>query len=180
MREERKIPKKTKVVRIVPYNPVWKDEFERLRQKLTDHLGDIILKVEHVGSTSVEGLAAKPIIDLDIVIESYDVLTEVIIKLQELGYEHEGDLGIEGREAFRKVKKDDFMKHHLYVCPENSRTYREHIALRNYLRENEEAKQEYAELKKCLADKYRYDVDNYCKEKTDFIEGILARTLYAN
>lgn len=172
------MPERTKVVEIVPYNPKWKIEFEKIKAMINSYIGDLILTIEHVGSTSIEGLSAKPIIDIDVVIDSYNVLPSIIERLQEVGYEYEGNLGIEGREAFKRTYDDGFMKYHLYVCPKDGKGYLEHIAFRDYLRANKRARKEYEELKLNLAEIYRYDIDNYCDKKTKFIRGILYKTIY--
>jgi GrpB-like predicted nucleotidyltransferase (UPF0157 family) len=172
------MPEKTKVVEIVPYDQEWKKEFEKIRNMINSYIGDLILKIEHVGSTSVEGLMAKPIIDIDVVIDSYDLLPNIIERLEKEGYEHEGNLGIEGREAFKRTYDDEFMDYHLYVCPKDGKGYLEHIAFRDYLRKNKKAKKEYGDLKYRLAKIYRNDVDSYCNKKTEFIENILNKTIY--
>lgn len=177
-RRHLKCQKKTKVFEVVPYNPEWKTEFEKIKTMITSYIGDLILTVEHVGSTSVEGLSAKPIIDLDVVIDNYDVLPSIIERLEKAGYEHEGNLGIEGREAFERTCDNDLMKHHLYVCPKDGKGYLEHVAFRDYLRENETARKEYETLKLKLAETYRHDVDSYCEKKTEFIRTILNKTIY--
>ena len=159
----------------MPYNPEWQKEFLKIKNMLLEHIGDLVITIKHVGSTSVEGLSAKPIIDLDVVIDSYEVLPLIIKRLRKVGYKHEGDLGIEGREAFKKVTKDNLMKHHLYVCPKNGKGYIDHITLRNYLRENEQARREYENLKKQLAEKYPNDIDSYCEGKSEFIQSILEK-----
>nr|WP_313637318.1 GrpB family protein [Paenibacillus sp.] len=168
---------KTKIVEVVPYDPEWKVEFNRIRDQLLSYVGDLIITIEHVGSTSIEGLAAKPIIDLDLVMDSYDVLPQIIERLQQHGYEHQGNLGIEGREAFKRRQADEFMNYHLYVCPKDGKGYLEHIAFRNYLRSNESALQAYAEVKQRLAVQYRYDIDAYCEGKAAFVTSILSKTM---
>ncbi|MEN1936253.1 GrpB family protein [Paenibacillus sp. 102] len=169
---------KTRTIEIMPYNSVWETEFKKIKKMLEGYIGDLILRIEHVGSTSVEGLAAKPIIDIDIVIDSYDILPDIMQRLENEGYQHQGNLGIEGREAFQRTYKDDFMKYYLYVCPKNGKGYLEHVTLRNYLSVNETARKEYEELKYRLAENYRYDIDRYCEGKTNFIKGILDKTIY--
>ena len=171
---------KTRVVEIVPYDPAWKAEFDKLRVMLTTIVGDLELDIEHVGSTAVEGLAAKPILDIDIVIESMAVFPAVKERLEQAGCTYLGNLGIEGREVFHCERYEGFMRYHLYVCPQDGKGYREHIALRDYLRQHSEAREAYASLKRDLAEKFRYDVDAYCDHKTDFIRGILNRTLYCD
>lgn len=105
-----------KRVVVEPYNKAWKQDFQNIKEELTSALGDLALRIEHVGSTSVEGLSAKPIIDIDVVIEDRNLLNSVIGALAKIGYIHEGDLGIAGREAFKYEGKEHLRKHHLYVC----------------------------------------------------------------
>jgi GrpB-like predicted nucleotidyltransferase (UPF0157 family) len=169
---------RTRIVEIVPYDPTWKAAFEKLQALLMSIVGDLALRIEHVGSTAVEGLAAKPIIDIDVVIESMALFPAVKDKLERAGCNHLGDLGVEGREAFSYDQPAGTMPCHLYVCPQDGKGYREHIALRDYLRQHPEVRDAYASLKRSLAEKYRYDVDSYCESKTAFIEGILKQTFY--
>ena len=84
-------------IEVHPYNPTWKTAFLELQAMLQGILGDLVLSIEHVGSTSVEGLAAKPIIDIDVVMESYEVFPSIVERLAAAGFEHRGDLGIAGR-----------------------------------------------------------------------------------
>lgn len=166
---------KTRIVKIVNYNPNWVQEFKQIKSYLMEFIRGKVVRVEHVGSTSVPGLPAKPIIDLDVIIESREELPEIITWLKQAGYEHEGDLGIKGREVFREARNSQFLRHHLYVCTEENRAYKEHVSFRDHLRGDEQAKNEYAQLKRDLARKYRYDVDSYCEAKTEFIHSILKR-----
>ena len=92
---------KTAKVFVAPYDPQWQTNFEAIRRELASTLGDLALRIEHVGSTSVKGLAAKPIIDIDVVISDHTPLESVIAALSTIGYQYEGDLGIPHREAFR-------------------------------------------------------------------------------
>lgn len=169
------IAEKTKVIEVIPYDPAWKSEFIKIRDSLLEMAGDLIIAVEHVGSTSVEGLSAKPIIDIDLVMESYDRLPAIIERLQSYGYEHQGNLGIEGREAFRRLQPDSFMKYHLYVCPKDGKGYIEHIAFRDYLRTHPAAIREYEDVKLKLAEQFRYDIDAYCEGKTEVVRSILGK-----
>lgn len=90
----------TKHVVDLPYEKQRQQEFLKIKNELSNALGQLAVSIEHVGSTAVEGLSAKPIIDIDVVIEDYDKLDAVIDVLGKIGYRHEGDLGILGREAF--------------------------------------------------------------------------------
>ena len=173
--------KKQKKIVIEEYNPVWEKEFTELKNVYTEHLQGLCLSVEHVGSTSVIGLSSKPILDIDIIITGENNKQLIIDKLKNLGYKHRGDLGIIGREAFKRqsskvpfsVSNRDWMKHHLYVCLENSISLINHLKFRDYLRENVEAKVEYGNLKTHLAKKFRYDIDSYIEGKSAFILNIL-------
>ncbi len=161
-----------KHVMVEPYNIIWKQDFQNIKAEIEDALGDLALSIEHVGSTSVEGLSAKPIIDIDVVIEDRLILDDVILALKKIGYTHEGDQGIEGREAFKYQGKEHLRKHHLYVCAKDASELRRHIGFRDYLRNHPEAVAEYSRVKTEGAIKYPYDIDGYIAYKSDFIEQI--------
>lgn len=158
---------KTKYVVVEDYNPEWKNEFERIKNELLTVLSDKIESIEHVGSTSVEGLSAKPIIDIDVVI--WNNFKEVKNLLESIEYIHEGDLGILGREAFSYKNKSHLMAHHLYVCNKNNEELHRHITFRDYLRQHEEDKNRYSSIKKEMALKYPEDIDSYIEGKQDVI-----------
>ena len=107
----------TKHIVVEPFDEHWRLDFLKIQNELMDALGQLAIRIEHVGSTSVQGLSAKPIVDIDVVIKDYNVLKDTISALEKIGYQYEGDLGIPGREAFRYDGKDHLKKHHLYVCP---------------------------------------------------------------
>ncbi len=172
-------------VRIVDYDPNWPVVFSRLAAVIKHQLGQAVQSIEHVGSTSVPGLPAKPIIDLDVVIAEEAELPQVCALLAELGYQHQGNQGIEGREAFKREDETvpwtepraEWMTHHLYVCPANSRELARHLAFRDYLRSHPDARAAYGELKQQLAEQYTYDRDGYTEAKTEFISKILQSVL---
>jgi GrpB-like predicted nucleotidyltransferase (UPF0157 family) len=137
-------------------------------------VSDIALAVEHVGSTSVPGLAAKPIIDISVVVSARAQIPAVIERLAALGYVHQGDLGVEGREAFDGPA--GLPAHHLYVCRDDSTALANHLALRDYLRSHPETARAYGELKRRLAREFPHDIDRYIEGKTDFIVDILRAT----
>lgn len=161
---------RTKKVIVLPYDASWKTAFNDIRRELEAALGDLAVSIEHVGSTSVEGLSAKPIIDIDVVIRDYSVFDAVVRKLASVGYIHEGDLGIQGREAFKYTHKPHLQKHHLYVCPQDSAELRRHITFRDFLRSNPDAVQEYSAVKETAARLYPEDIDGYIAFKSPCIE----------
>ena len=156
---------------VLPYDKKWKQDFLDIESELRVALGNLALSIEHVGSTSVEGLSAKPIIDIDVVVQPGDV-DAAIKALAAIGYNHEGNLGIEGREAFNYSGKEHLREHHLYVCPEDSPELKRHLAFRDYLRSHKEAVEEYSKIKLEAAALYPHDIDGYIKHKSLVIEKI--------
>ncbi len=162
---------RTKRVVVEKWNPQWKYEYEKIVASLGKDIIYNSIKIEHVGSTSVEGLSAKPVIDLDIVIEKdkFAIIKELLNKK---GYEHEGDLGIEGREAFSYSGKEELMTHHLYVCPKDSKELFKHITFRDFLKNNPALASEYSKVKEKAAVLYPDDIDKYIEFKSEIIEKI--------
>ncbi len=167
---------------IQPYNPDWVSRFEEIYGIIYPVIAAHILSIEHVGSTSVPGLAAKAIIDMDIVYEGSLEFPHVRTGLESLGYFHNGDQGIPKREAFKRAKNGkhpvlDHITHHLYACPKDSPELDRHLRFRNYLRSNPEACREYEAIKFRLAEEAEQDKGIYSEIKEEaartFIEGIL-------
>jgi len=143
---------------------------------LMEQIGELVIEINHVGSTAVPGLCAKPIIDLIATIESYNVFPSIVTRLENVGFQHEGDYGIKDREAFRRLVKDDFMDYQFYVCPEYSEEYRRQVIFRDTLRSNKEIADEYGNLKMRLVNEVNGDRVLYSNSKTDFIEGVMNST----
>jgi GrpB-like predicted nucleotidyltransferase (UPF0157 family) len=163
----------TEPVIVVDYDPKWQEVFAVLRERIGNTLGDLAAAIEHVGSTAVPGLAAKPVVDIDVLLSSAGRLQEAIKRLARLGYVHEGNLGIEGREAFRQPT--DEPAHHLYVCAPDTTEFLRHIAFRDYLRFHPESARIYGELKRCLAMEYPSDRARYGSGKDEFVREVLRR-----
>ena len=161
---------RTARVMVVPYDEGWKAAFEAIRAELAGALGDLIVGIEHVGSTSVEGLSAKPCIDVDVIIPDYGVFDKVVARLDAIGYIHEGNLGIPDREAFDYTDKPHLYKHHLYVCPRDSEELNRHLTFRYFLRSHPEAAWRYASVKERAAELFPYDIDGYMEFKASCIE----------
>ena len=166
---------KTVKVTVVPYDEAWESDFALIRREIEDALGELILGIEHVGSTSVPGMSAKPCIDLDVIISDYSVFGAVTEKLAAIGYFHEGDLGIGGREAFGYTDKPHLKKHHLYVCPQDSAELHRHVTFRNFLRENPEAVRKYSLVKEKAAQLFPDDIDRYIAYKSPCIAELYAQ-----
>jgi GrpB-like predicted nucleotidyltransferase (UPF0157 family) len=129
--------------------------------------------IEHVGSTAVPGLAAKPIIDIDVLLRSASDLPMVITRLASFGYVHQGDLGIPGRETFRTPPND--LPHHLYVCPPGNLEFKRHISFRDYLRTHPTDANAYARLKRELVGRFADNREAYMQAKSEFVADILQR-----
>jgi GrpB-like predicted nucleotidyltransferase (UPF0157 family) len=151
-------------VQVIPYNPEWKEWFNELRNQIWPQISDLVIDIVHVGSTSIEGMSAKPIIDIDIVLDSMNYFEAIKARLSRLGYIHQGDLGIKGREAF-KLDYDPKIPHHLYLCPVDSSAYRNHSLLKKHLTENPDAFKRYNDLKLGLS-KTADSIDSYWRSKT--------------
>jgi GrpB-like predicted nucleotidyltransferase (UPF0157 family) len=167
------------LVVIVPYDPAWPPIFDGLRDVYARALGPLALAIEHVGSTAVPGLAARPIIDVDVVIPSRAVLSEVIHRLARLGYRHHGDLVVPGREAFTREEVDGGSRdgtgrrwpaHQLSVCAADSEALRRHLHFRDWLRAHPSRMAEYDRLKTRLAQIYGDNLEGYTEGKTAFID----------
>ena len=151
---------------IAEYDPTWPGEFERIRARAANAVGDVTVAIEHVGSTAVPGLPAKPVIDLVVVVEPQD-LQIAVERLVAIGYVHQGNLGVEGREAFRVPEGE--RRHHLYVSPTDSEELRAQLAFRDRLRESPSLRSEYDALKRDLAVRFRDDRMAYTDAKSDFV-----------
>ena len=156
---------------IVEYDPAWPATFEEIRKRLAPAVAEVGALVEHVGSTAVPGLAAKPIIDVDVVVPDVADIARVTSRLVMMGYVPEGELGIAGREAFEPPSEDPY--HHLYVVVEGSQPHRDHIDLRDYLRLHPDEARRYAERKREIAFLLATHRAAYVDAKRAFIEDLL-------
>ena len=160
-------------VEVKPYDPEWPLAFERIHARVWPAVQHAAMSLEHVGSTSVPGLAAKPVVDACIVVASPRDIPHVVKALTKIGYVHRGDLGVPEREAFRQPPS--LPKHHLYASHRGSVSLRNHLGVRDYLRAHPEAVVEYGKLKEALAKRFPDDIDGYIEGKTEFVLGILRK-----
>jgi GrpB-like predicted nucleotidyltransferase (UPF0157 family) len=160
---------------ICDYDPKWPQRYETLRLPVSEALGDLPAEMAHVGSTAVPGLAAKPTIDIVIRLRAAHDLPAAIERLARLGYAHEGDFGIAGREAFATPPGYGPHDHHLYVCAPDWPGYGDQIVFRDYLRAHADAADAYALLKRSLALEHRNNRRAYTDGKAAFVSAILDR-----
>lgn len=156
---------------IVDYDAFWQLQFVQEAEKIKKALNAPRLIVEHIGSTAVPGLCAKPIIDIMVAVE--DLRDEKIVAgLSKLGYVFEPDAGEQDRLFFRKVTVRTY---HVHVVEKNSWAFRRHLLFRDYLISNPSVCEEYAALKRESAKRYRSDRQGYTRSKTEFIESALRK-----
>ncbi|WP_350280073.1 GrpB family protein [Kribbella sp. HUAS MG21] len=159
---------------VVDYDPDWRVWFAEIHARLTPYLAGLPHVVEHVGSTAVPGLAAKPIIDVDVVVPSADLVPAAIERLAAAGYRHQGDQGIAGREAFAQPA-DAVHYHHLYVVVEGNKAHQDHVVLRDHLRRSAADRERYAIRKRELAHLLSTDRTAYVEGKGALVEELIAR-----
>lgn len=162
------------MVEVVNYDPAWPAVFKQLKARVWPAVSDVAVRIEHVGSTAVAGLSAKPVIDMTIVVGTSEQMPMLVERLATIGYRHRGDLGVSGREAF--ARPPDTPPHHLYACVEGNLALRNHLAIRDSLRRDPAKAQAYGLLKRQLAARFPDDIDAYIEGKTQFLLDILAET----
>lgn len=162
-----------KKIIISDYDPLWPKLFEEEKKKLSAVLPSEII-IEHVGSTSVPGLAAKPVIDIMVGVPSLEMADELCIEpIKKLGctYVPEYEEKVPERRYFRKLNQEGIATHHIHLVEYESPWWKRHIQFRDYLRHHPEAVQEYAQLKKKLASRFS-DTNEYAHAKTAFVKRI--------
>ena len=156
-------------ITVVEYSPQWPLKYEREKEKIMAILKENCTAIYHIGSTSVPGLAAKPIID--IILERVDAVSAVF---SEIGYEYLGEFGISGRRYLRKGGDERTHQIHIFQT-EDSCNIRRHLAFRDYMRTHKIEREEYEKLKRSLAKRFPYDINGYCDGKEEFVQKIEKR-----
>lgn len=162
------------IVKLAPYTNQWKDEFNKEKNLLSSVVGDYVLAIEHVGSTSIKGLDSKPIIDIAMGVKSLNVVNNFRELLESIDYNYRGNGGIEGRVLFAEGS-EELRTHYLHVEVINSNMWKNHIYFRDYLRLHSDYVNEYSKLKNELALKFADDRSAYTKEKDKFISMVLEK-----
>lgn len=160
------------MIRVVEYRDEWPEQFQTVAESLRRALAAVpIRSIEHVGSTAVPGLAAKPILDIDVIVLPEHVRA-AIVALAALGYKHRGDLGVSGREALQAPDTDP--ERHVYVCEDGTLHLRNHLAVRKVLRENPALRDRYAAAKLALSADSETDITRYLAGKSEVLQQVLA------
>jgi GrpB-like predicted nucleotidyltransferase (UPF0157 family) len=159
-------------VEVVPHDPNWLNLFEIESKQIAIALGENIIKVHHIGSTSIETIYAKPIIDILVEVSSIFKVDENNSQMQALGYQCMGEFGIKDRRFFRKDNQAGIRTNHIHVFEVNSAQIARHLRFRDYLNTHLEDAESYSMLKQSLAEKYPDDIEGYMDGKHDFIQEI--------
>ena len=159
-------------ISVLPYDPNWSTDFFAIKSELAKALQDCEYhSIEHVGSTSVPGLPAKPVIDIDIIVSPAHLDATIDALTREAGYAYVGEQGIPDRHAFRKIEGRP--PRNLYVCIDGCQPLRNHLAVRNTCRTDPKVRAEYARVKLELSQKEWRSVDEYCEAKNDVLYWVL-------
>lgn len=163
-------------ITVMNYDSEWPLKYVKERDYITTILKDNCVSIYHIGSTSVPGLAAKPIIDIMVVVRSLEGVDTVAEKFLDIGYEYLGEFGITGRRYLRKGGDERTHQIHIFQADDWNNIGR-HLAFRDYMRTHEKERNEYAKIKKDLAQKFPYDIDGYCDGKENFVREMESRAL---
>ncbi len=167
-------------IEIVDYDPRWPSLYDEERARILGAIGPWLVDIQHVGSTAVPGLAAKPIIDIMPGVARLEDAHHCIEPLRALGYEYHPEFEVElpERRYFNKPPGESFRghrTHHLHMVKSGSDFWQRHLLFRDYLRAHTEAASEYARLKRQLAARFGTDREGYTEAKSDFIRSIEER-----
>ena len=158
-------------ITVVDYNPLWQEKYEKEARLIRKILADNCIAIYHIGSTSVKGLAAKPIIDIMAAVRSLEKVDNVAKDFKELDYEYLGEFGIKGRRYLRKGGDERTHQIHIFQMDDWNNIGR-HLAFCDYMRTHEKERKEYAKIKIELARRFPYNIDGYCKGKENFVSSI--------
>lgn len=161
-------------VKLVKHESNWKEIFEAEKDILNLLIEDYVIDIQHVGSTSIPGIEAKPIIDILIRVKSLDYIPNIVEMLESNGFIYCPQSGTDERILFVKGG-EDFRTHHIHVVERKGKEWNSNILFRDYLIENIEVAREYSILKKKLAEKYPNDRNAYTEGKNDFIQDVICK-----
>jgi GrpB-like predicted nucleotidyltransferase (UPF0157 family) len=162
------------IVSLSRHDEGWHQLFSDERDQILDAVGDQTIPVEHIGSTSICGIAAKPILDIMIGTPEFEQVLPFVADLEAIGYEYKGENGISERHFFGKGVQRTV---HLHIVRFGGDLWLSHLGFRDYLKQNDDAARRYEQLKLSLAVRYPHDREAYTNGKEEFIKNIIARTM---
>jgi GrpB-like predicted nucleotidyltransferase (UPF0157 family) len=165
-------------VKVLPYSKDWPRLYQLEVVSLRKVLGEEIVSVSHIGSTSIPGMHAKPIIDILLEVKNISKLDEYNDAMIELGYDPRGEYGIPGRRYYSKGKSYDIRTHHVHAFQTGDIGLERHLAFRDYMIAHPEDAREYAQLKLNLSRVFRWDIEGYCDGKDSFVAEMEEKALH--
>ena len=160
-------------LRVSSYREEWKTLFEIEKRDIEEAIGDYIEEIQHVGSTSIPGMSAKPILDIAIAVKDFEEARICINPLCDMGYTFRGENGIPRRHYFLKGEP---CTHHIHMLEKNSEEWERLILFRDYLRSNQNIAEEYNQLKRNLSERLQGDREAYQAAKSDFVETVIRKS----
>ena len=160
-------------IELVPHDPEWEKAFLEEKERIAKIISNKIIGIEHVGSTAIKTIKAKPIIDIAISLKKYDDGSDCIDPIVSIGYEYKGEFGVPGRHFFRT--NDEFVKFHLHMFEISSKSWNDLIFFRDYMNRNPEKAKEYEDLKFRLRQECQGNRDLYTQHKETFVKEILEK-----
>ena len=157
---------------VVPHDPAWQEAFKVEAERIKAAMGENLVAIHHVGSTSIPGIYAKPVIDMLVEVKDVVELDRGSPAMRSLGYEVKGEFGIAGRRYFRKDNAEGIRTHQIHAFETGSEQIARHLAFRDYMIAHPEEAQAYGELKRRLVAKYADSPENYMDGKDEFIKEI--------
>jgi GrpB-like predicted nucleotidyltransferase (UPF0157 family) len=157
-------------VEVVPHAPKWRDAFDVESKSVADSLGENVVNIHHIGSTAIQGIYAKPIIDLLVEVNDIIKVDGQSSSMESLGYEVMGEFGISDRRYFRKDNQEGVRTHQIHIFKVSSEQVKRHLAFRDYMIAHPEDAQRYSELKRRLTRKYPTNINGYMDGKDEFIK----------
>lgn len=157
-------------VKVVPHDPAWRTKFEAEARRVNAALGENVVAIHHIGSTSIPGIYAKPVIDMLVEVDDIAEVDARGVEMETIGYEVMGEFGIRGRRYFRKDNDERIRTHQIHVFETGSPQIERHLAFRDYMIAHPHHAQEYSALKHTLADKHADSADAYMDAKDGFIK----------
>lgn len=167
-----------RAVVVVPYDPVWSELFESEAAALTEIFGETVLRWHHIGSTSVPGLAAKPVIDILGELHAPEEADTFDAAMRAAGYEPKGENGIPGRRFYSRTRNGE-RSHHVHLFRADSADVTRHLQFRDYLRAHPEKAETYGRLKLELAKRFPFDIEAYIAGKSPLVRELEAEALVA-
>lgn len=160
---------------VTPYQSSWPEAFQQAKEQLETIFGDHLLAIHHIGSTSVPGLSAKPILDILPVVDSLDGIEAFDAAMEQIGYEAKGEFGMPGRRYYRKG--GDNRTHHIHLYADGNPEIMRHVVFRDYLRQHPQEVEAYSTIKERLERQYPEDISAYIAGKDSFVKTMEQRAL---